>query len=273
MYYYISPSSNDLLHYGVLGMKWGVRRYQPYPKGYNGSGKYVGEGTKKTSFKKSKASDQKFSGEGDILTMAVGLVGSALLGAGAKAVTEQIKRTREQTFNKNVTSKADLPRKKAASSKSEDMRNTNPNYGKGLGYTQNCMYCTTVYDLRRRGYDVSARSRNSGGTMKEVSQWYKGAVTNQYRNSTEAFSALKNQPNGSRGNICASGSFGGHSVAYEISNGKIDILDGQSNKTWSLDEFARRFNGRYYVTRTDNCEPDWQKIGEVIDPNSLKKGR
>ena len=37
--------SKELFHYGVQGMHWGIRRYQPYPSNYKGDGKYLGDKT------------------------------------------------------------------------------------------------------------------------------------------------------------------------------------------------------------------------------------
>lgn len=37
--------NDELSHYGILGQKWGVRRFQPYPKGHK-NGKEIGEARK-----------------------------------------------------------------------------------------------------------------------------------------------------------------------------------------------------------------------------------
>lgn len=40
---------NELYHHGILGMHWGIRRFQPYPKGSGKKGKEIGAAAKKKS--------------------------------------------------------------------------------------------------------------------------------------------------------------------------------------------------------------------------------
>ena len=71
--------NNELYHYGVKGMHWGVRRYQPYPKGYSGSGKYVGKRGRIKGVSNSEAESKRERRKRILL-------GSAAIAGGAAAI-------------------------------------------------------------------------------------------------------------------------------------------------------------------------------------------
>lgn len=145
----------------------------------------------------------------------------------------------------------------------------NPGYP-GPGSSLNCRRCTFAYEMRRRGNDVAAtQTINASGQnaiglfnvldteAKDISQRRgmkiltqltnpknvaektmldlakNGGTVNKFKSATpeEIFSVLSKQPERSRGEL---GVFwkggGGHSVAYEIIDGKAHIFDCQTGK-------------------------------------------
>lgn len=268
-----------LAHHGIKGQQWGVRNGPPYPLSRSSHLQSKKSNLEKSldkprSYKYNKLVGNEYV-EKAAATAIVTLTYAAIM-QGYLTVNNLIKRKNERIDNKNVTSESDLPKKKKMGTISDDVNATNPNKGHD-GFVQNCMYCSSTYDLRRRGYDVTANVRNAGGRTKEFEEWYDGAKVETIKGrGKKAQYALKdwfdNQPEGSRGSVNGFGSFGGHSIAYEIKNGKCLLLDGQTGKTWDFNAFTNAFNQKYHVVRLDNCQPNWEKIGEVINPESLQKG-
>ncbi len=64
-YYAIGDNTFCISHHGVIGMHWGIRRYQPYSIGYqrkgNHTGKELGEAKKSRAEKKAEQQEKKLS--------------------------------------------------------------------------------------------------------------------------------------------------------------------------------------------------------------------
>lgn len=195
----------ELYHHGIKGQKWGVRRFQPYPKGYTGDGTF--KGTLKSRAEANKEYAKYHKAESSLLlnakrigyaaagglTTAVGVAGTAtgnveLLpsvvfgGVMAKTAYDSIKSgLRGKEFDKRVrgleVDKETGLRLKDPSKKwsvEEDLKAVNPEYGDPIssGANNNCVLCSLTYDLRRRGYDVRAQRAQDGWDANDLKHWY-----------------------------------------------------------------------------------------------------
>lgn len=185
--------------------------------------------------------------------------------------------------------------KAAESTAEEDCKAVNPGWGiHGLGYKTNCMYCTTAFELRRRGYDVTAGKMDHDGEYSEViKEWFPNSkkptpIGDAYDDSPydaiadakermkalvlrgkgvrdAARETLFKEPEGSRGNLMIDWTTGsGHSVAYVIENGKPVLYESQVGEVVkNVDKYLSRAVYAEYV-RLDNCEFDKTKIKGVV---------
>lgn len=168
----------------------------------------------------------------------------------------------------------------------EDVAAVNPKNGE-----MNCMLCTTAFELRRRGYDVSAKVSVDGFPTEALLSWYKDIDINvthrlnswddYFKNAQAASSPrgnvslekavmkdLKKQGVGARGNLMVRLSlYAGHSVAYEVTEKGVQIYDTQQNQIYTVDEskkIMRRVLGAEYA-RTDTAEFNESMAPHLVD--------
>lgn len=133
-----------------------------------------------------------------------------------------------------------------------------------------------TFDLRRRGYDVSAMPALVGGTGKATPydfgyEGFKGVQVRGFWGGEPAVSKgemlkeLNSLPEGARGGIMwLWPGRGGHTIAFEKVNGKVIFIDPQKGK-WGdnvLGKARARFGYSFY--RTDHLELDenfdWSQV-------------
>lgn len=260
----------ELYHHGILGQRWGVRRFQ------NKDGSLTSAG--KTRYSKENRNDQvseRINGVKDELI--ANFTTARLVAAG-------VSRHRKKKFDaekekEQIDEKTGFHLKDSEMSMEEDLKRINPSiYNFKKDTKHNCMLCSCTYDLRRRGYDVEANRSPHGFTPEDLQKWYPKAKIKEItgidekekyssKKSCELFvnEVLHNQGEGSRGNLMITwkGMLGGHSVAYEVKNGEVLILDGQTNDIYKPEKFFKQVNPTINFVRLDNIKFDNKKIKEV----------
>ena len=201
----------------------------------------------------------------------------------ASAKTKKSEKVRSES---KVDKKTGYHLKSRAFSKEEDMKAVNPSFHNFDKNTKNnCMLCTTAYDMRRRGFEVSAEKARYGYKPSDAVKWYKDATIvdsvklgdtfgQKFKSGFKASLGvntsvskkvekdLLKQGEGARGNLImlwdASGA--GHSVAYEVDNGKVVLRDCQSGRTYrNPGGLLNKAVSASYV-RLDNVEPDFNRM-------------
>ena len=178
------------------------------------------------------------------------------------------------TLFKKYNNLPDLSLKNKPTTLDEDMALVNPNYKTNKEkYDQNCGACSIAYELRRRGYDVEVVDEDDwheyGGRVGDLADCFNGAEIVKMDSIKEKYGCTGNVSSvakyvdkdilshgeGARGNI----SFvwtqgGGHAIAWEVSNGKVEYRDCQTNQKINLYDYAALASDVMYM-RTDNLQP------------------
>lgn len=131
------------------------------------------------------------------------------------------------------------------------VQRTNPNWqGKG-----NCSNVTTAWELRRRGYDVTAHQDQDGRQFDQfLNHWGNPA----YRRETwlQADKAISQLPDGARGAVvCLWKPRGGHIFNWEVRDGRVHWIESQNQSgEYDLADLRRRAKTHVWWVRLDDLD-------------------
>lgn len=282
-------NDEELYHYGIPNQKWGVRHGPPYPLDKSVSSEIRYRGAKKLHVRDKDGGHDSANNKSEAalmatrilldvatlnlydLPLAAGRLGESFV---SKHRNKKYAAEREQSEVDKTTGLKKIKDPDSLSDK-ENLKRVNPNVGDfNSDSKNNCMLCTATYEMRRRGYDVTAQRDGYGYLKSDITRWFPKAQVKDLP-SSERFETpgkyakkivaeLSKEPEGSRGNIMVGFRFGGnHSMCYEIQNGKPIIRDAQIAKVFKNPERILTHCNSASIARYDNVDFDKKGIKEV----------
>lgn len=253
-------SHSFLCHYGIKGMKWGVRRYQNkdgsltdlgrkrYRKGTTGMSMFAGMG-----------SPGENSPEVQDLFLETRLAAN---GNWASPVT-----FRQERFRQEFLDDPDNVFDNVCSSVN--------NYGEEQGTTNNCTKCSSAMILAKKGYEFNA-GRANRGYGEAFEQWFDNTDKHIYDNLSEATESIAQSNNGDYGVIdMRNQNGGGHVFNWDHkSDGSFGVYDGQTGDVYkgdTIEDCMNQYledspwfdrNDRVVTRNMTNAEPKWGNMGE-----------
>lgn len=317
-----TQSLNALYHYGVKGMKWGIRRT---PEQLGHKRKSSIEGSQKFKYRSSMPNKRTavsnvamaVTAASILATYAVPapqvwavtvptiLVSSAISSAVNNSVNNLLLDDSEYPDSEKRPLKS-LPKKTREMTPEEDCAAINVPLTKGG--VNNCSNCILAYDMRRRGYDVSAAKTNTPSyTGKLVDEFYKGKkdvlqsrlseeemkkstmsnskifessiAVSQKKIAETAYNKMIKEaedhyPVGSRGyiNIAYANSNVGHVFNWERDETGVNFYDAQNGKNQKIVMYT--FSNAlpsYTLTRLDDLTPNSKITTRLNDGEAKKK--
>ncbi len=148
------------------------------------------------------------------------------------------------------------------------LKNVNPNHNYSFSeYSENCQRCVVAYELRRRGYDVTALPTYQGDTIPNVvhgnGRWqmaFKGAKrvsvgsTSAAKTQKNLESKMKSYGSGARAVVAIPG----HVFNCENVGGKIKYVEAQTGKRYTSKNIFSNLSSsqskNVSIIRTDNLK-------------------